>query len=173
MLPAIVLAIAIPLLVLRVLSGWRITRSPEGDSGERPLSIADLLSAMAIVAAALASSRMAKEFATGVSESEFWLGLASGAAGGAGAAVVIVAPLAWLTFRARSLSLVIVSVGIYSAVVYATLWMVLSWMFGRMNLWESIGVSISALVFVIVTTVVLRLARAAGYRLEFGARAAR
>jgi hypothetical protein len=172
LLPAIILAIDLPLQILRVLFGWRIVPTWQSPRAERPLAISDLLAAMATVAVALTCARIAKGLNSGGNEAQFWLALAIGAACGAGGSIVIVPTLAWLTFRVRRIALGVAGVGIFSAVAFAILWTVFFVMSRgrRMDWWESLGISISVVTFIGVTAAVFWLARAAGYRLEVRSR---
>jgi hypothetical protein len=172
LLPAIILAIDLPLQILRVLFGWRIVQTWQNPPAERPLAISDLLAAMAAVAVALTCARLAKGLIPGGNEAQFWFALAIGAACGAGGGIVIVPTLAWLTFRVRSVALGIAGVGIFSAVAFIVLWTVFFVVSRgrRMDWWESLGISISVLTFIGVTGGVFWFARAAGYRLEVRSR---
>ena len=168
LLPPVMLALALPLHVMRALFGWRLSRSGlEADAG-RPLAIGDLLVAMAVVAAALTSARLAKQLAGGTNESEFWLELGTGAACGGAASFMLVLPLTWLSFRLRSVPTVVAAIGLFSILAAGVLWMTAALVFRAPlpRLWEMIGLVITGAIGMYAVGAILLLARGAGYRLQ-------
>jgi hypothetical protein len=167
-LPAVSVGLSAPLWAARLFFNWRIVSSANSDETGTKLSIRDFLIGMAVVGAALALARLAKDLQP-FPERVHWLRLGFVVAAAAAAGLFLELPLVWLTIRIRSHCYGAVAIGITMLIPWAILVTTATAIDGRIpdGRWIA-GFCLFFLCLGYTTAVAFWLARASGYRLTIG-----
>lgn len=165
-LPAVSLAIEVPLWITRHILGWRLGRS---NVLQKPLAIRDFLYGMAIVSVALALVRAAGAVVNPRDGAEVWTGVAIVGVVGSIASLAVILPLAWFLLRFARTGHAIIVTFVYSVLAGLALLAILIGISGLPPTPQPvIGLGLLCASVAASIAAAFGLARGMGYRLIVG-----